>query len=446
MTSNPHRSGFTLIELMISVAAGAAIILTAMAGVRMASRSMTVANRLSLQNEMLGVAMLAGLDEIDAWNEWDDRHDAEPVRRPLRQFRKDVPNPDPAPGEAPVKRLGLPFTRFRDVWTGTQGYGRGWQEDERMWAVSADNPLTWWPGCAAETFHTDSRFGRDAVFGISRLPGQRTVLIDGGTVKNRAAYQPRDGGGVYGTVDLGDEVPSRSPMHRYQSPGWIYNQIRGLGDTLGWYGMMDYLPANTLYSYVTAYRPYKRGSTTGAEATDAAGRPVFTLRAPYEDPGSGSIVGANRNYAGAAYNLQYWCFGGAPHAIDWITYYAGFTVLPSSCGLGVDELVFHHRNIILLNGDRCEEMQPSGTMASGRTVMERYLERTSYLRPLLPIRPADWPDCSVTVGRYLRNCRFSNQVKVTWTDPGTGENAELRFNTMGTTLRGARRMREGLDR
>lgn len=449
----PFPAGFTLVEMLIALAAGAMIVLTAMVGFRTATQSLTAANRMSVHNEMIGVAMLAGLDEIDRWDEWDDRHDTRPEKRPLRQVKSDVPNPEPAPGEARTRRLGLPFTPFKSVWSGTQHYGRGWQEDERMWAVSADNPLTWWPGCAAETFATDCRFGRSALFGVSRLPDQHVVLIDGGTVTDRKAWQPRDGGGVYGQIDLGKEPAAGSASYRYESPGWVYNQIRGLGESLGWYGMMDYLPAHVLYSYVGTHRRYRRDSQANPEATDAAGRPIFTLRSPYEDPGSGKAQAnlSSRHYAGTHYNLQYWCYGGAPHAIDWLTYYAGFAVQPSHWrsgrGQSLDELVFHHRNFINLNGTGCEEMQPNGSIANNRELMTRYLERTADIQPLMDMRPADWPDCAVTVGRYLRNCRFSNQVKVTWMDPVTGGMAELRFNTMGTTLRGARRMREGgLDR
>jgi prepilin-type N-terminal cleavage/methylation domain-containing protein len=49
------NEGFTLIELMISVTLGSLVIYTATAGFRVASQSMTAANRLGVENAISGL-------------------------------------------------------------------------------------------------------------------------------------------------------------------------------------------------------------------------------------------------------------------------------------------------------------------------------------------------------------------------------------------------------
>jgi hypothetical protein len=96
------------------------------------------------------------------------------------------------------------------------------------------------------------------------------------------------------------------------------------------------------------------------------------------------------------------------------------------------------------SNDFLEPSYPNAAEAAGADVFTNYVNRTTSQTPILVNKPEVWPNIEVSVGRYLRLCRFSSQFKVSWTDPYTGEQADLRFTAMGSTLRGARRMR-GLD-
>lgn len=43
--------------------------------------------------------------------------------------------------------------------------------------------------------------------------------------------------------------------------------------------------------------------------------------------------------------------------------------------------------------------------------------------------------------RFIKNTRFVNLARVTWTNPVNGQTSELSFTSFGTTLRGARQQR-----
>jgi len=62
--------------------------------------------------------------------------------------------------------------------------------------------------------------------------------------------------------------------------------------------------------------------------------------------------------------------------------------------------------------------------------------------PLSTLKPQNWPDLSVAVSRYICYMRFTSLCKVRWTSPITGELVELTFNTLSTSLRGARQQRK----
>lgn len=89
------RHAFTLIELMISVSLSLIIVLTAMAGFRVTAQTITMVNRLAVENQLLRAGVFAGIEELDFWTAYDDPHDrsAQPLRtrpysnpfRPLRE-------------------------------------------------------------------------------------------------------------------------------------------------------------------------------------------------------------------------------------------------------------------------------------------------------------------------------------------------------------------------
>src|SRR5689334_10035014 len=100
------RAGFTLIEMMLAVALGSLIVYTATAGFRTAAQSVTIANRMSLENGLIRAGFQAALHEKDFWTAYDDPDDAsrQQLRTTLFQELKDGSdaglgvNPTPFPG------------------------------------------------------------------------------------------------------------------------------------------------------------------------------------------------------------------------------------------------------------------------------------------------------------------------------------------------------------
>ena len=66
------RHGFTLIELMIAIGLGMLVIYTAVAGFRVASQSVTMANRLSLENALIRSGFQEAHNQMDFWTNLDD--------------------------------------------------------------------------------------------------------------------------------------------------------------------------------------------------------------------------------------------------------------------------------------------------------------------------------------------------------------------------------------
>ncbi|MBA3708538.1 MAG: prepilin-type N-terminal cleavage/methylation domain-containing protein, partial [Planctomycetes bacterium] len=62
------QSAFTLIELMISIALSAVILLVAVSAFRQASQTMALMNRLSIENGMLRTGYLLSVNDCDYWN------------------------------------------------------------------------------------------------------------------------------------------------------------------------------------------------------------------------------------------------------------------------------------------------------------------------------------------------------------------------------------------
>jgi prepilin-type N-terminal cleavage/methylation domain-containing protein len=505
------RPAFTLIELMLAIALSTVIVLTAVAAMRMAAQAITMAQRMQRANELIATGISSALDEVDFWNQYDDPHGGAAGQR-LRAsespagVQSATGHPllfglpfSPFNGSAMTAQTVLAGTSFPAVWDdgSAAGFGHGWQDDERLWAISADNELTWWTGNIAETQESDVRFGHYSIFGVSRLPSESTVVIDGGTSGNLGAWQPRMGGGQYGTITFGSEP--HSPVadgHLQQgsaipasyrhgtaagqnTAGWLYNQIHGLSNALGWYGMMEYLPPCAIDCYSTQYHqePGSGGGWMGspADSTDSAGRPIYMIQ-------TFSTVGwgyPNRPY----YNLQAFSPNWCPHSMDFLTSYSAFGLLPvnfnrfeemggasananprqgqlGGANLSTDQLVFYHRSYGRMTSDdmpvgawgtnnSASFVEPQYTtgagvspMVNGAAVMADFANRTSTREDMMGARPVYWPDITFSVARYLRLCRYSTQATVTYSDPLNGQQFTLAFTAMGTTLRGARRQRQ----
>ena len=75
MTTPSLRSGFTLIELMLAVALGSLLVYTAIAGFRVASQTVTITNRMCLENSLIRAGIGEAHNQLDFWTNLDDPDD-----------------------------------------------------------------------------------------------------------------------------------------------------------------------------------------------------------------------------------------------------------------------------------------------------------------------------------------------------------------------------------
>lgn len=207
-----QQRAFTLLEMMIAVALGMLIVYVAIAGFRVATQSITVTNRLALENDLLRTGCLVANERLDFWTDYDDPENAAEQRLRARD----------ADG-------GLPFTPMSQVFALVRNADpektTGWDPQD-PWKAS--DPRTWWQGNVAEKWKSEMVLGRYSIFGNTQPP----VVVAGaniGVVLNGAP-----GIGTYGTVTVPHE--------------WQYRQIWGMYGAIGYYGFTDYLPQNTLFA------------------------------------------------------------------------------------------------------------------------------------------------------------------------------------------------------
>lgn len=216
------RRAFTLLEMMIAIALGMLIVYVAIAGFRVAAQSITVTNRLALENDLLRTGCLVANERLDFWTDYDDP--LNPAEQRLRGRDADG---------------GLPFTPMSQVFPLVGNVdpekSTGWNPRE---AWKASDPRTWWQGNVAERWRSEMVLGRYSIFGNTQPPvlvrgvDEGEVLVETGAI----------GIGTYGTVTVPHE--------------WQYRQIWGMYSALGYFGFTDYLPQNTLFAcYSEFYRP-----------------------------------------------------------------------------------------------------------------------------------------------------------------------------------------------
>lgn len=373
-----NSRGFTLIELMIAVTLGILLVYTATAAFRVAAQAVTTANRLSLENAVLRAGYQIAHQEMDFWSMLDDPSD--PARQRLRT------------GAA---ANGLPFTPFSTSWsvsTADDPRAEGYDHRDISWAMG--NPRMWWRGNMAEKENTDLRFGRYSLF---------------------SNCKPELDGGDLFTVTVTDGSGAVTASHAYGGPvaikhTWLYNQIADVWKAVGFYGMCDYLPANAVYAY---HLPYGGNGVDGP--TNIGGLPRLMTHANYEHNGM-------RFNNGDGWQVT-------PRGKYRNSYQTSYGIINPKNIANVDELTRLHRIHYHLGYGSSEGAQNAFREISD--IPENYL----------PLRPLAWPGLDVSVQRFIKNTRFVNLARVTWTNPVTGQTAELSFTGFGTTLRGARQQR-----
>ncbi|HYE05052.1 MAG TPA: hypothetical protein VEL07_05950 [Planctomycetota bacterium] len=346
------RRAFSLIETCIAIALGSVIAGAALACLRAASSAIASANRLATENSCMRAGFTAALDEADFWQAVDRADD--PTRQRLR-------------GGDGVR--WLPFAPFSLSFAPTEsqidGLPNRWTPTD-PWP--AHDPRYWFRGNLAEhTMSTDNRWGYYENF-------------------THLEAAPDLGPGGSGIA---------SPRHR-----WLFNQMEGLKNALGYYGLCEYLPANALYAVYG-----DRDSAVGWSHEWSAPTPQ----------------GIENNYLsqrGADCDL--------PRGDYVLTMYHLFALPVNASGAAA---LAETRHGLLTGRD-----SNSAHVAAFET-HARWTERT------LALRPAHWPDVRMSVARYVAHGRFTTQCAVRWLSPVTGDAVELSFTTLATSLRGARQQR-----
>ncbi len=378
------RRAFTMIELLIAISVGALLMVVAFAGLRAASSAFATGQRLSTENALMRAGFTSVLDELDFWKGSDDPAAGRVALRQVDRSR--------AGQDHPLRDgLGQPFTPMKDVWNDTAELPGRWDGDAVSWSAHSANQAARWRGNFAECMDTDCRFGRYGLFFNQR------ATIDVPAYARDNVTLP-----AYGTAIAPRET-------------WWCQQYRGLTSTLGYYGLIDYLPVNAIHATYSRFYPDGPPMGDWGSYVNGGGIPVEWLTGNWK---SGWWDDSNRTpmtrYR-AGLNFAY-------------SVLAGPSAPTSASGLA-DQ---HRRQTQILNvGDNVPHVTA-------------FIDRVGLASHLMPLRPGHWPDVNGQVLRYVSVGKFFNLCIIRVADPVSGNRLQFSFNGFGTTLRGARQQR-GLD-
>ena len=214
-----HTTGFTLIELMIAMVLGMALVFAATAGFRVLSQAITKSNQLSIENNLLRVGMQMALDEADFWTTSDN-----PLDRTKQPMRAGGTASQPGIG-FPDGNPGMPFTPFqnvKDVIT-----GRNFIDTRPGLDEVASAPRGGWNPNPLARAAWDQRNWVRANY------AEEASVSDFG-------YQ------YWGTFGIYENLDPLASWHH-----WYGGQILGLMDGLGFWGLFDYTSSNAFLIYHT---------------------------------------------------------------------------------------------------------------------------------------------------------------------------------------------------
>ncbi len=348
------RGGFTLVELLVSLGASAMIVLTATAGFRSALQAVSVSNRHFVENMMLRTAVEIALEEVDFWTTIDhpDRLDVQT----MRPISKDG--------------AGLPFSPFRTGPLGIDARPGAFTEDNTGWnpnpmAWAAWEPRTWFRGSMGE--------------------GVTDASLPWGNYTIYSFCQPLD---------------TRSTHH------WYAGQVKGLVDSLGFYGLCEYLPSNAYFSYHGS-APREAGNRTISPGGKPAAMEFQGAWLYTSDGGDQCPKGRIRGTLGSRY------------------------ILPSVLN---SQAVFLCRTYAKIG----YEGRDSGYST---TVVRNFFDQTANIPVSMTVVPYEWPEASVEVLRFVDRGRMVTACVIKCYDAKNGDQFLLPFTSVGTTLRGARQQR-----
>ncbi|MBA3936513.1 MAG: prepilin-type N-terminal cleavage/methylation domain-containing protein [Planctomycetes bacterium] len=456
----PHvsKSAFTLIEMMIAIALGLVIIYVAVAGVRTASQTISVANRLSLENSLLRSGYYAAQEQLDFWTNLDD-----PTR--------------PA-AERPLTRItsghGMPFTSMnalRDAGEWPQqgtvprfpssgGFCQimprppetsppdgvaeahppastsGW-EDDQGWdptvSWSPHDPRTWTRANLAEKWIKPEdyacpgvlppvMFGRYALFAYTGTPGALTPFTIKADTNAPVPAAPATAPAAIGVTYSG--YPTDTVHH------WYYRQAKALSKAMGYAAFCEYLPPNAIYTWYTDTSVVPdRGLTAGG-----IDRLCVEANTDFCNGDGGQMT--SRGIYRQTYQTSFGYLN--PLAPSDYNNGAGGAVTDS------DLAWWYYKHFDTDYTAMQPNLDPHATWDGVRD-LKWFLGHLNFPQRQLVLRPSQWPDVQVSVGRFIKNGRHLAMAKIRRVAPLTGEVIELTWSGLGTTLRGARqqRLRDG---
>ena len=392
-----RRAAFTLLELMIAMGLGMVLVYTAAAGFRGASQSVTLSNRLALENSLLRAGYFAAVQDADWWLAWDDPDDAGNQR--LRTFIN----------RTPWKRGG-PFAAF-DAAAFPRSGTRG-NDDERGWDPGytwpANDARAWFNGNLVEQgVHSGHVFGHYGLFAHNKSAPSLTKAMSAGGVQVGVPFN-------------GSVTPTRT---------WYGNQLESLKNALGYYGAVEYMPANAIYGTV--------GDPGGDNAFGTGDDDDQRMSREWCDP-SGSGGGSQWRFANDDGGTA-WARGIYRHTRD-----STYPVVPASRHTLDRTDRFSDQDLVSaqFRSWATDRVDAAGDLGPGNHGLRDLTEKAVVSRPLLEQgRPEHWPDLTLQSMRYLSNSRFVTLLRVGWVSPLTGQQTWLSFTTVSTSLRGARQQR-----
>lgn len=446
-------AAFTLIEMMIAVGLGTMVVLVAVSGFRTASQTITVANRLSLENSILRSGYFEAQVQLDFWTNLDDptRPDTErPLKNDLSVGNKvDWPYND--------KPRGLPFTPMKKlsddaIWAsaGTLAVSKagafpplpsgakgnwivprpmnqisapGWETD-RGWDPTyywaPHDPRTWCRANMAEKLRDNDGIGNDGADNLPKMINGRYAIFANTSTSSQslAVYNLRP--------NLNHPDPAqRQNMQEVSYTGypagtihsWYYNHLSGLVRAMGYAAFCDYLPPNSIYTW---YSDSGDRTTGGIEKLGVV---------PWYGLTNGD--GDQRNSRGIYRNTYSTSYGYInPRSWDY-----ALTAAPPLSGTPLSGNILRQR---YYQGYESDYGANSG---DGAARLRWLLSHVNFPEKLLASRPDSWPEVEVSVGRLIKNAHHVAVAKVRRFSPLNGELIELSWVGLGTTLRGARQQR-----
>ncbi|MBA3683780.1 MAG: prepilin-type N-terminal cleavage/methylation domain-containing protein [Planctomycetes bacterium] len=382
----PTRA-FSLVELLVAMALGLIVAFTAYAGLRVAVKTMAVAQQLSRENRVIAEGYVQGMTEADLWYAVDDPFDAAGQRQrtawneagTLDQVLDDAPGVIGADGVT-----GQPFVAM-DL---PEGY----------WNWNIADPRTW----GTQGFH-----------------------------KSRT-FQNALGGGEWAT---GSNSQIGCIGHPDQVNAWMHGVQDRMFSSLGWTGYLDYLPNAQPVCY------YLGLDASGQTINDFGNGVLGTPYAPDGWPYIGTAPYWSPQHM-TFFPLKLWMAMRRP--LIWDT--SGESPEKAIGRTGVHlygiSTGFAPRGGWTGAGAAAQPLRSARSSYSFGE-WEAAADALAASSPLLSLVPTGWPQLDVRVERRNQGLIFGQTtVAITVTNPTTGSTRAYRFMPIATSLRGARQQRQ----